>query len=248
SLPESFLATRSARAVAGALRRMRRVTRGDRPTTDGVGRTDADAWGGYLDDQTTLDLIAAVEDGAGRGVFSAMAGALSSKGLRILSAETALVSGGVLLLQYTAEDPRAATNAAEANRRVGSITTAMVHAVDSDEPPEMPRVWGADRAEAAAALSAKPTEVRIDRDLSDECLIVEVFTVDRVGLLYELARGLHDLGFVIRFAKIATSLDQVVDVFYLTERDLSKPTGAEREAAIRDRLLTVISGPIDQAD
>ena len=32
------------------------------------------------------------------------------------------------------------------------------------------------------------------------------------------------LGLIIRFAKIGTYLDQVVDVFYVTERDGSKPT------------------------
>jgi [protein-PII] uridylyltransferase len=61
-------------------------------------------------------------------------------------------------------------------------------------------------------------------------------------LLYRLARALHDLGLIIRFAKIGTYLDQVVDVFYVTERDGSKPQAAERLAEIRTRLLDVV-GP-----
>src|SRR5690606_33569884 len=138
------------------------------------------------------------------GVFSSMAGALSSKGLGIVSAETALLAHNVLLLRYTAEDPNAAGNAAEANRRVKGIATAMVHAVDSTEPPKLPQVWGADKARAARALSGMPDEVRIDTALSEDCAIIEVFTIDRAGLLYDLARTLHDCGLVIRFAKIAT--------------------------------------------
>jgi [protein-PII] uridylyltransferase len=76
--------------------------------------------------------------------------------------------------------------------------------------------------------------------MSGECTVVEVFTVDRRGLLFRLARALHDAGLVIRFAKIGTYLDQVVDVFYVTERDGKKPQGDERLAAIRDTLLAVI--------
>jgi [protein-PII] uridylyltransferase len=76
--------------------------------------------------------------------------------------------------------------------------------------------------------------------MSRECMVVEVFTVDRRGLLYWLARTLHDTGVVIRFAKIGTYLDQVVDVFYVTERDGRKPVDDHRLSEIRDALLAVI--------
>jgi [protein-PII] uridylyltransferase len=71
--------------------------------------------------------------------------------------------------------------------------------------------------------------------------VVEVFTVDRRGLLYKLARALHDTGVVIHFAKIGTHLDQVVDVFYVAERDGQKPQSEERLAEIREALVNVIS-------
>ena len=86
------------------------------------------------------------------------------------------------------------------------------------------------------------TLVRIDTQPSEACAIVEVFTIDRRGLLYRLARALHDLGLIIRFAKIGTYLDQVVDVFYVTERDGSQPHSETRQAEIRARLLEVACG------
>jgi [protein-PII] uridylyltransferase len=79
--------------------------------------------------------------------------------------------------------------------------------------------------------------------MSPECTVVEVFTIDRRGLLYRLARALHDAGLVIRFAKIGTYLDQVVDVFYVTERDGQKPLSDERLTEIRAALTAVISPP-----
>jgi [protein-PII] uridylyltransferase len=51
---------------------------------------------------------------------------------------------------------------------------------------------------------------------------------------------MHELGLVIRFAKIATSLDQVVDVFYVAERDGTKPSASQRLTEISRRLMNVI--------
>lgn len=235
ALPESFIASRSAKSLAGALRRLQRIDLGG-------GDKGSLAWGGYIDGGAALEMVAVVARGGGQGVFSRMAGALSSKGLRIFSAETTLLEGGLLLIRYTAEDDRlsATSNAAEANRRIDSIASAMVTSVDSNEPPKFPKVWGADRTAADAALTAQPNEVRIDTTISEDCAIVEVFTIDRVGLLYELARVLYKLDLVIRFAKIATSLDRVVDVFYVTEQDETQPNGPERLHEISERLIAVI--------
>jgi [protein-PII] uridylyltransferase len=52
---------------------------------------------------------------------------------------------------------------------------------------------------------------------------------------------------VIRFAKIGTYLDQVVDVFYVTERDEQKVAGEARISEIRGGLLTVIAPAEDRA-
>ena len=89
-------------------------------------------------------------------------------------------------------------------------------------------------------LAGLPNEVRINTELSDECTVVEVFTVDRRGLLYRLARALHDLGLVIRFAKIGTYVDQVVDVFYVTERE-GRSRSDERLDEIRGTLMAAIA-------
>ena len=107
---------------------------------------------------------------------------------------------------------------------LAQLSDKLLAAVRSQEPPKFVRVWGQEQAAAAKKLSAMPTEVRIDNSLSAEFTIIEVFTFDRPGLLYALARKLHDLSLVIRHAKIGTYLDQVVDVFYVTSREGQKIT------------------------
>jgi [protein-PII] uridylyltransferase len=226
-LPESFAAKRPAVALADTLRRLR-------PLAPRAGV----AWGNYLKDTDTVEFIAGIDQGSGRAIFSSMAGALTGNKMQILAAETNTLADGLLLLRYVASEPESPGEPSA--ERLASISRSLVASIDSDQPPRFPKILGREQKEAAAVLTNLPSEVRTDSELSDECTVIEVFTVDRRGLLYRLARALHDLRLVIRFAKIGTYLDQVVDVFYVTERDGRKPETAERLAEIRDSLTAVI--------
>jgi [protein-PII] uridylyltransferase len=229
ALPEAFVDRRSPAEVVEVLRRLRTLTpRG------------GTAWSAYLPDTDTVEFFGAIDQGGGRAIFSSMAGALTSQGMQILSAETHTLADGLLLLHYVVHDPDYPGEPPA--ERLDSVCESLVASIDRAEPPTFRTVWGHDQNEANAALSNLPNEVRIDTQLSDDCTIVEMFTIDRRGLLYRLARALHDLELIIRAAKIGTYLDQVVDVFYVTERDGSKPTSPERLEQIRARLLEVVGG------
>jgi [protein-PII] uridylyltransferase len=117
----------------------------------------------------------------------------------------------------------------------------LVAGVDSDQPPRFRKKWGQEQAEASIQLTALPNEVQIDNGVSDQCTLIEVFTFDRTGLLYQLAQRLHDLSLVIHQAKIGTSLDQVVDVFYVTDREGNKILDQERLDHIRAQMFEVIT-------
>jgi [protein-PII] uridylyltransferase len=230
ALPEAFAVRRSPEEVLEVLQQLRTLTpRG------------GTAWAGYLPDTDTVEFFGAIDQGVGRAIFSSMAGALTGHGMQILSAETHTLADNLLLLHYVAIDPDYPGEPPP--QRLSSVCETLVASIDREEPPTFRTVWGHDQNEANAALSNLPNEVRIDTQLSEECTIVEVFTIDRRGLLYRLARALHDLDLIIRFAKIGTYLDQVVDVFYVTERDGTKPESAERLEGIRTRLLEVVGGP-----
>jgi [protein-PII] uridylyltransferase len=187
----------------------------------------------------TLEFVAAVAGGAGRGVFSRMAGALSSRGLQILSADTQVLADNLLLLHYVAVDTDFPGGTSP--QRLTELETALKRAVDDRSPPKFRRVFGQERALASARLTAQPDKVRIDNATSRDATVVEVFTCDRIGLLYDLARKLHECSLTIRHAKISTSLDQVVDVFYVTQRDGSKLTDPERLQQLEDELRAVIA-------
>jgi [protein-PII] uridylyltransferase len=80
------------------------------------------------------------------------------------------------------------------------------------------------------------TLIEIDNEASDGFTIVEVFTEDRIGVLFTITHGLHRLGLSIHVAKISTNVDQVADVFYVTDEQGKKIEQADRVEAIRESL------------
>ena len=82
-----------------------------------------------------------------------------------------------------------------------------------------------------------PTKVEVDNHVSEDFTVVDVFTVDRVGILFAIANTLYHLGLSIHLAKITTTIDRVLDVFYVTDRTGRKIDDPARLALIRDTVL-----------
>jgi [protein-PII] uridylyltransferase len=85
-----------------------------------------------------------------------------------------------------------------------------------------------------------PTVVRADNSTSERFTVLDIFAADRMGLLYAISRTLFELGLSVWVAKIGTYLDQVVDVFYVTDQEGRKIENEERLQHIRTRLLHAI--------
>jgi len=92
-------------------------------------------------------------------------------------------------------------------------------------------------------VSRKPHRIRVDNKSSSFYTIIEVFTYDFPGLLFNISDALFRSGLNIWVAKIATKADQVVDVFYvwdLNGQKIDEPDQvAEIKAAILERLPPV---------
>jgi [protein-PII] uridylyltransferase len=88
---------------------------------------------------------------------------------------------------------------------------------------------------------AVTTEIRIHDD-STRATIVEVFTRDRVGVLYAITQTLADLGLDISLAKVSTEGEKVADVFYVTRGGRRITDDAEREILVA-RLAAAVEEP-----
>jgi [protein-PII] uridylyltransferase len=86
-------------------------------------------------------------------------------------------------------------------------------------------------------VSRKPHRIRVDNKSSSFFTIIEVFTYDFPGLLFNITDALFHGGINIWVAKIATKADQVVDVFYVWDLNGQKIDEPDRVAEIKAAIL-----------
>ena len=70
--------------------------------------------------------------------------------------------------------------------------------------------------------------------------MIDVFATDTQGLLYTLAHTLFNYGLQVHLARIATNIDQVVDVFYVVDEHQRKVEDQELLQKLKSSLLEEI--------
>ena len=84
------------------------------------------------------------------------------------------------------------------------------------------------------------TRVEIDNQVSQDYTVLDIYTHDKVGLLYLITSTLTRMGLYIGVSKISTKVDQVADVFYVRDIFGQKITGDDKLAEITTQLKTAI--------
>ena len=88
-----------------------------------------------------------------------------------------------------------------------------------------------------------PTHISVDNHASLHYTVVDVFTRDRIGLLHEIARTLHQLDLNIAVSKVNTEGQSVADVFYVADENGNKVHDRERlkrlEQVLYSRILAL---------
>jgi len=95
----------------------------------------------------------------------------------------------------------------------------------------------ADQRKKRRRAPAKPDEVVVDNQSSDQYTIIEVYTTDRPGLLYAITRTMLDLQLQVFLAKISTRIDQVADIFYVLTQEGKRVEDPEQVEEIKQALL-----------
>jgi [protein-PII] uridylyltransferase len=174
------------------------------------------------------------------GTFARATGALSSSGMTILRAQIEMVGEfawddfWVLDTEFPADE--------SPDARSGEVCKRICHLMDTlDEPlPKSPKTWTTSNNREPDSVNVLPKKVIFDNDTVDRCTILSFFAYDEVELLYRIATTLAEKHVVLHFAKIDTHLDQVADVFYVSELDGSKLTDPARQEEIREALLNAV--------
>ena len=82
--------------------------------------------------------------------------------------------------------------------------------------------------------------VTFDNDLSDAATVVEVRAPDEIGVLYRITHAITDLDLDIRSAKVQTFDLDVLDAFYVQDRDGHKITDADYLRELERSILATL--------
>ncbi|MBI4272211.1 MAG: [protein-PII] uridylyltransferase [Candidatus Rokubacteria bacterium] len=190
-------------------------------------------------DLGSSDLVVVTRDVP--GLFSLIAGTLAAHGINIISAQIHTRADGVAIDTFQVNDPLGETVTSQA--RWVRLVDALRVVITGEERVEtlLERRRAAGRAATGAA---GPPRISLDNELSDIATVLEVKCPDRLGLLYLITRTLSALDLDIASARIATEIDQALDVFYVHDRQGRKLEDPATLARVREALGEALVQPI----
>ena len=170
------------------------------------------------------------------GLFSKIAGALTANNLNILSARITTRADGVALDVFRVS--HGAGGMAMEEERWLRVERDL-EAVLAGQRDLEAMVAGAQRSRVAGRrfLRRVATEITVDNRSSEQYTVVDVFTQDRVGLLFAITHTLFKLGMVIHLARISTNADQALDVFYISDSSGGKIVELDAMRRLRAALV-----------
>ncbi len=226
ALPRSLLGESRAQRVLEELADLRSLE-----------RHDALASARYHPQTRTVQYTVGAYEQLVPGIFHRLTGVLTSQRLEILSAEIHTLADGLVLDHFFVHDPDYPDSPPVS--RLQDVSQRLVDSLKnpSERPQEFPQMWGMSRGIEG---TQPPAKVRFDNNTSEHFTILDVFAIDRLGLLYAITRLLYQSGLSVHRAKIGTHLDQVVDVFYVTDAAGQKVRDPQRVNRLREQLLACL--------
>lgn len=228
-MPVRYVLTTSSGKVAQHLQLIEQVRRGEPVAV----RWTAYPMAGYSE-------VAVCAPGA-PGRFARVVGTLTANGINILSAQLFSRADGVFIRTFQVSDGRGAALEDDTvwHRFARDLKRVILDQLDVRELIKARR----------RDLLAKPiprsgeihTRIEFDNVVSERYTVIDVRAQDRLGLLYVITSTLSEMDVDVALAKIATEVDQAMDVFYVTEKDGVKLAEGRRMEAIREALTRAIA-------
>lgn len=195
----------------------------------------------YHADLRVCEYTLIAQDHMTPGIFMNVTGTLAALGLHVLDAQIITRNDGIVFDSFFVDDPDFDGPPTEKKRqRVGKAIIDVL--CGSESLTNLSKRSHRLSFDRPFPVSPKPADVQIDNETSDQYTIIDVFADDRQGLLSVIARTLFDLGLSIHAARIATRLDQVVDVFYVTGHLGGKVEDSVMCNKIQENLRQAVNG------
>lgn len=174
------------------------------------------------------------------GLLARVAGILSLHDINILGAQVFTMNNGMTLLVFQGRPAEGQLGEQEWSAMQEDMTRLLRGKMALDYRIA---AHAASRLPSQTPMRATPSRIFLDNESSAKYTILEVYTTDRIGLLYSISRTLLDLQIRIFIAKITTKVDQVADVFYIRTHEGQKVTDPEQIEEIKHALCFWLDGP-----
>lgn len=176
------------------------------------------------------------------GIFSKLCGVVSASGLNILGARiTTTDSGNVLDVFYVNKLGESTT---DQGNFLEKVTCSLKKVVEGKLDVEDLVNKQKDQTTYYKKIIPKyPPRIEVDNRSSEIATVVDVYAHDRPGLLYDMTKTIAKLGLSVVYAKIATKVDQVVDIFYIQDKKGKKVTAEKKLEKIKASMMDSINNP-----
>jgi [protein-PII] uridylyltransferase len=173
------------------------------------------------------------------GLFSRITGVMAANGVNILGAQINTIRNGKVLDILQVNSPQGMLIMDEQRwQKVEAEMRRVIHGKSNVAELVAKR-------QRPTLLTSRPaprfaTRVEIDNEVSADYTVIDIYTHDKVGLLYLITSTLTRLGLYIGVSKISTKVDQVADVFYVRDIFGQKIMTADKLAEITTKLKSAI--------
>jgi [protein-PII] uridylyltransferase len=174
------------------------------------------------------------------GLFSKLTGVLRANGMNIVGAHIFTGGSGMALDVFRVSHLEKAA-IARSDERWGRIELALAKVLAGElDVHEMVAAAGRPSILGEKVVPRVHTAVEIDNRVSVDFTVIDVYTRDRVGILFAITDAIYQLGLSIHLAKVTTSADRVLDVFYVTDEGGMKVEDPQALERIRATLLEAL--------
>lgn len=173
-----------------------------------------------------------------KGLFSLMAGALTSVGANIVNAKIFTLKNSMAVEQFYVQDFQG--HVFDDPRRIEKLKKALRQVLDSGEVAAPPQHFGVQHR----AFSVPP-RVIIENTVSAHHTVIEINGRDRPGFLHTVTRTLADLELGISTAHVSSYGERAVDVFYVKDKFGMKITSEPKLKQVREGLQEALKEPED---
>ncbi len=178
------------------------------------------------------------------GLFSKISGVFTLNNLDILGAQIYTWRNQIALDIFKVKAPPDILLEDEVWARIKKDLRAVIKGDVTLEPALKQKVRAYQSLEKR--VPRRPERIIVDNETSAFFTVIEIYAHDFPGLLYRITDTLSRCKLDIRIAKIATKVDQVVDVFYVRDVDGQKVDSPAQVAVVKEAIEHILAnGSLD---